>query len=193
MYEQLETPLSLPDLESSTGLHMSSPLSLRDLPPDLLIKIVLMLPDAKSIIACMLTCRSFRNDIELSARAQYALTLRAWGYYDDGNEMELMDGSSSYEEMPKLQQHIDNWNRLDWEETSVRIPHPEVQEHINDIYASIDRATRKVLTIVDLPSRIRNQSAVVRTHPIRFNYPVKNMIMDIDQDLIVLIELYVEC
>lgn len=171
---------------------MSSSLSLQSLPPELLIKIVLMLPDAKSIIACMLTRRSFRNDIELSARAQYALTLRAWGYYDDGNEMELMDGSSSYEEIPKLQQHIENWNHLDWEESSVTIPYPAVEEHINNIHASVDRATRKILTIVDLPSRIRNQAVAVRTHPIELDYPVKNMIMDTDQDLIVLIELYVE-
>lgn len=160
-------------------------------PLEILWKIFLeLVPDAQAIRTCRLVCRTFLQGIDSSLQLRIFLKCDAWGYRQpsfrkDGRSLNLSEFSE------KLDAHVRSWGDLDWQESHVRIPSPGAAYALSQgVFASVSfHSELSSVTCVTLPSRIMGTEAAVHTLD-DVGFPVKDLVIDPSQDLLILLELY---
>lgn len=160
-------------------------------PLEILWKIFLeLVPDAQAIRTCRLVCRTFFQGVESSLQLRIFLKCNAWGYRQPsfGTNRESIN---MLEFSEKLDLHVRSWGDLDWHESHVRIPSPGAAYALSQgVFASVSfQSELSSVTCVTLPSRIMGTTAAIHTLE-DVGFPVKDLVLDPSQDLLILLEMY---
>lgn len=175
---------------------------LEDLPVELILAILCAL-DVPELLHCRLVSspqnkksqlyeyltvhqvsNAFKQIIDRNASLQYFLQLAMCNYID-GPTGQTGTTSSAATRLALLQEHIDRWHYLDWDETRIQLPHGRLYEFTTGVYCL---ATHDTLTVLELPSRVRRKEWRMWTlHG--FGFDLIDFTFDPTQDLLVLAEL----
>lgn len=120
--------------------------------------------------------------IDESLLLQYIIRLYICGYQDDVGTLPTQ--STTSHRLEELIRHTDAWHNLDWTESRLLVPPPEIYDLSDGLYAAI---TDRVITCVQLPSRISGTEA--RTWSFENDFSPVEIALDPSQDLLVLVEM----
>lgn len=155
-------------------------------PAEILLNIFQLLPDARTTLKCRLLNKRCRECIDSCSRLQYTIKLDAWGYEDLG-------ASTSYRSLVdrknKLEDHVNVWNSLDWTREDITIPKPAAYNLFQGVWISVNRSLPNTITCVEFPSRVWPHTSTTRHQS--FSYPIRDLVIDPSQDLLILLELWV--
>ncbi|KAF9519342.1 hypothetical protein BS47DRAFT_1388177 [Hydnum rufescens UP504] len=141
--------------------------------------------DGRDLVRCQRVCKALRHHIDQCSATQYVIRLAMCGY-TDGTQSQGGGFSLIGARLNALEEHINRWKYLNWEEQRIEIPTriPDCEVLVGGIYVLISQT---IITCVQLPSKIRH--IPLRAWSFENDFTVTALAMDPSQDLLVLLEI----
>lgn len=153
-----------------------------------------LIPDYKSLLRCRLACRQFRTIIDSSVQLQLELKLEAYGYKLSSPPFppQKSPSISSTDLLKKLDTHIEAWRTLNWEETKQSLTDcSHIYNFAHGYFVSVRKGNYASIICMQLPSRLMGTEMRIFTIE-DVGFVVCNLAIDPSQDLLVLLEMYVD-